>query len=53
VWCNRFKDGETALNDDLEKKRNRQRTLHTDENYITVEVLIREDPKVKAVELVK
>jgi hypothetical protein len=47
MWCNKFKDGRTALNDDPEKQRKGPRTLHTDENYIFVEGLIREDPGVK------
>jgi hypothetical protein len=32
VWCNKFKDVQTPLNDDLEKPRVTPRTLHTDEN---------------------
>jgi hypothetical protein len=47
VWCNKFKVGRTALNNDPEKQKNGQRTSHTDENYIIVEGLIREDPGVK------
>jgi hypothetical protein len=43
VWCNKFKDGKTALNDDPQKHRGRPRTVHTDENCVTVEGLIRED----------
>jgi hypothetical protein len=42
VWCNKFKDDRTALNDDPEKPKCRPRTLHTDENCVIVEGLIRE-----------
>jgi hypothetical protein len=36
-----------ALNDDPEKHRGRPRSLHTDENCVVVEGLIREDQRVK------
>jgi hypothetical protein len=36
VWCNKFKDGRTALNDDPEKNSGRPRTSHTDANFIFV-----------------
>jgi transposase len=43
VWCNKFKDGRMALNDDPQKHRGRPRTSYTDENCVIVEDLIRED----------
>jgi hypothetical protein len=42
-WCNKFKDGQTALYDDPQKHRGRTRTSHTVENYVIVKGLIRED----------
>jgi hypothetical protein len=43
VWYNKFKDGQTALNDDPQKHRGRPRTSHTDENCVIVEGSKRED----------
>jgi hypothetical protein len=43
VWCNKFKDGRTALSDDPQKHRGRPRISHTDENFVIVEGLIRDD----------
>jgi hypothetical protein len=43
VWCNKFKDGQTTLYDYPQKHRGRPRTLHTVENCVIVEGLIRED----------
>jgi transposase len=51
VWCKKFKDCRTALNEDPQKHRGRQRTSHTDENCVIVEVLLREDRKVKVREI--
>jgi hypothetical protein len=34
VWCNRVKDGRTALNDDTKKHRVRPKTSHSDENCV-------------------
>jgi hypothetical protein len=51
VWCNKFKDGRTALNGDPPKHRGRPRTSHTDENCVIVECLIREDQRVKVSEI--
>jgi hypothetical protein len=42
VQCGQFKDGRTAL-DDAHKHTGRPGTLHTDENYVIIEDLIRED----------
>ncbi|GBO15447.1 hypothetical protein AVEN_147261-1 [Araneus ventricosus] len=39
-WCQKFKDGRT------EKKRDRQRTSHTDDNCSKVERLIKEDRRI-------
>jgi hypothetical protein len=36
VWCKKFEDGRTALNDDPEKNSGRPRTSHTDENCAIV-----------------
>jgi hypothetical protein len=47
VWCNKFRDGRTALNDDPEKHGGRPRATRTDGNCVTVEGLIREDRRVK------
>jgi hypothetical protein len=41
--ANRFKDGPTGLSDELHKQRDSTRTLHTDDNCVTVEGMIRED----------
>jgi hypothetical protein len=41
VWCNKFKDGRTALNDDPEKHRSRPGTSHIDENLVYVDGLIK------------
>jgi hypothetical protein len=41
VWCNKFKDGRMALNDDPQKHRGRPRM--TLMKIVTVEGLIRED----------
>jgi hypothetical protein len=51
VWCQKFKDGQTALNDDPQKHRGRSRTTHTDENRVTVEGCLREDQRVKIHEI--
>jgi transposase len=52
VWCNKFKHGQTALNDDdPQKHRGRSRTSHTDENCVIVEGLIREVRRVKIHEI--
>jgi hypothetical protein len=40
-----------ALNDDSEKNRGRPRTSHTDENYVIVKGLIRQDRRVKVCEI--
>jgi hypothetical protein len=45
AWCNKCKDGRTALNDDSE--RHGGRTKHTDRNRVIVEGLISEGRKVK------
>jgi hypothetical protein len=36
VWCNKLKDGRTALNDDPVKQRGRPKTLYIDENCVIV-----------------
>jgi hypothetical protein len=46
VWRNKFKYGQTALNINTKKHSGRPRTLHTDENCVIVEGLIREDQRV-------
>jgi hypothetical protein len=51
VWCNKFKDGRKALNDDPQKHRGRPRTSHTDKNRVIVEGLLREDQRVKIREI--
>jgi hypothetical protein len=51
LWWNKLKDGRTALIDDPQKHRGRPRTLHTDENCVIVEDLIREDRRVKVREI--
>jgi hypothetical protein len=51
VWCNKFKDGHTALNDDPGKEEGRQSHSHTDKNCGTVKSLIREDQGVKFCEV--
>jgi hypothetical protein len=51
VWCSKFKDGRTALNDDPQKHRGTPRTSHTDEYCVIVKGLIREDRKVKVREI--
>jgi hypothetical protein len=43
VWRNKFKDDRTVLNGDPEKHVGRQRTSHTDENYVTIEDLLGEN----------
>jgi hypothetical protein len=53
VWCQKFKDGLTALNDDPQKQRGWPRTTHTDENRVIVEGLLREDWRVKIREIAK
>jgi hypothetical protein len=50
LWCNKFKDGRTALNDDPPKHRGRPRASHTDENCV-IAGLIREDRRVKVREI--
>jgi hypothetical protein len=47
LWCNKFKDGGTALNVEPEKQRGRPRASHTDENCVIVEGLIKEGRGVK------
>jgi hypothetical protein len=51
MWCNKFKDGGTGLNDDPQKHRGRPRTSHTDENCVIVKGLIREDRRVEVCEI--
>jgi hypothetical protein len=51
VWCNKFKYGRKALNDDPEKCRGRARTSRTDKNGVILEGLIREDQRVKVREI--
>jgi outer membrane protein assembly factor BamA len=51
VWCNKFKDGRKALNDDPQKNTGRPRTSHTDENSVIVESLIKEDQRAKIREI--
>jgi hypothetical protein len=54
VWCNRFKDGQTALNDDPEKHRGRpRRTSYTDQNCVIVEGLIKADESIKLCKISK
>jgi hypothetical protein len=53
VWCDKFKDGRTALNDDPQGHRGRPRASHADENSVIVEGLTREDQKVKFREIAK
>jgi hypothetical protein len=43
MWCNKFDDDRSTLNDDPDKPKCRPRTLHTDENCVIVEGLIRVD----------
>jgi hypothetical protein len=50
VWCNKFKDGQTIVNDDLKKHRSTPRTSHTDENCVIIEGLIREAQRMKVCE---
>jgi hypothetical protein len=47
VWCNKFKDGRTALNDDPGRQRGRAMTSPTDEICVIVGGLIREDAGVE------
>jgi hypothetical protein len=47
VWCDRFQDGRTALNDDPEGDRGGPRTSHTVEIYVIVEGLTRGNRRVK------
>jgi hypothetical protein len=47
VWCNKFKDGRTAINDYPEKHRGRYRTSRTDENCVTVAGKIQKSKVVK------
>jgi hypothetical protein len=51
VWCNKFEDGQTALNDDPEKHRGRQKTSFIDDKFVTVESLVTEDRRVKVHEI--
>jgi hypothetical protein len=51
VWCSKFKDGQTSLNDDPQKHKGRPRTSHTDENCVIVDGLIRENRRVKVHEV--
>lgn len=51
VWCNKFKDGLTALIDDPQQHRGRPRILHTDGNCVSVKGLRREDQSVKVREI--
>jgi hypothetical protein len=48
AWCNKFKNGRTALNDDPEKPRGNN---DTEENYVIVDGLIRKDRSVKVHEM--
>ncbi|KAF2880727.1 hypothetical protein ILUMI_25446 [Ignelater luminosus] len=43
VWCRKFEDGQTELNDDPERKRGRLSTLHTDDNCTIAKRFIGED----------
>jgi hypothetical protein len=47
VWCNKFKDGQTALNDDAQKHRVTPRTSHREENCV-IKGLVRVDRRVKS-----
>jgi hypothetical protein len=38
LWCNKFKYGRTAVNVDPQKHRGRQRTSHTDDNFVLSKV---------------
>jgi ribosomal protein L13 len=51
VWCNIFKDGQMALNDDPQKHKGRPKTLHTAEKCVIVKGLIRVDRRVKVREM--
>jgi hypothetical protein len=51
VCCNKFKDGQIALNNDPEEHRGRQRLLDTGESSVIVEGVIREDWRVKVREI--
>jgi hypothetical protein len=51
VRWSKFKDGQTALNDDPQKHIGISMTSHTDENGVTVEGLMREDRRVKVPEI--
>jgi hypothetical protein len=41
IFSNKFKYGQMTLDEDPEKHRGRQITLHTDENCVTVEGLLK------------
>jgi hypothetical protein len=47
VWCNIFKDGQTARKYDAEKHRGRPAIPHTGENCVVVEGLMKEDRRIK------
>jgi hypothetical protein len=47
----KFKYGRTALNDDPEKRRGRLRIVHTDEDCVIIEGLIREDRRLNVREI--
>jgi hypothetical protein len=51
VWCNKFKDSRLALNDNPRNPEADQGPLHTDENCVIVEGLIREDQRVNVREI--
>jgi hypothetical protein len=51
VWCNKFEDGQTAMNDGSETFKGRPRTSHHDEHCGIVEGLIREDRRIKVREM--
>jgi hypothetical protein len=53
VWCNKFKDGRTVLNDDPHKHRGTPRTSHNDENCVIVKSLITEGQIIKVREIVE
>jgi hypothetical protein len=51
VSSNNFKDGRTALHNDPEKHSGKSGTSHTDENSVIVQDLIREDQRVKVLDI--
>jgi hypothetical protein len=51
VWCNKFKDVRTALNDDPEKNRGKTKAWHNDGHWVITKDLMREDRRVKVREI--